>query len=82
MASINFCHFSHIYKQGNCVAHNFCRHASDLLVWMEDVSPHINSILLADFDQFVLIESIFFSTKKESQVLSINQISYQTGHLY
>ena len=61
MASFNFCHFSHIRKQGNCVAHNFGRHArhvSDLLVRMEDVSPHINSILLADFGQFVLWGSV------------------------
>ena len=49
MASFNFCHFSHIRKQGNCVTHNLARHVSGLLVWMEDVPPHINSILLADF---------------------------------
>ena len=52
MASFNFWGFSHIHKQGNCVTHNLARHArhvSGLLVWMEDVPPHINSILLVDF---------------------------------
>ena len=49
MASFNFWGFSHIRKQGNCVTHNLARHVSGLLVWMEDVPPHINSILLADF---------------------------------
>ena len=53
--------------EANFVPPNFGRHVSDLLVWMEDVSPHINSILLADFGQFVLIESIFFSTKNKKK---------------
>ena len=45
----SFC-VSHIHKQGNSVARNLTRHArhvSGLMVWIEDVPPHINSILLA-----------------------------------
>ena len=43
---------SHICRQTNSVAHNFtghARHVNGLLVWMKDVPPHLNSILLADF---------------------------------
>ena len=44
-----FC-VSHIHKQGNSIAHDFARHVSGLMVWMEDVPPHNNFVLLADFD--------------------------------
>lgn len=43
---------SHICRQGNFVAHNlarYARHASGLIVWMENVPPHLNYVLLAVF---------------------------------
>ena len=43
--------FSHVPKVGNSVIHNLTKHARDVnsyLVWMEDVPPHLYSVLLAD----------------------------------
>ena len=43
--------FSHIRRLGNSVAHNLAkhaRHAAGLKVWMEDVPPHLYSVLLTD----------------------------------
>ena len=43
--------FSHICRQGNSIAQNFTkhlRHVSSLLVWIEDVPPTLNNVLLAD----------------------------------
>ena len=43
--------FSHVRRVGNFIAHNltkYVRHVSSYLVWIEDVSPHIYSVLLAD----------------------------------
>jgi len=39
-------------EKENFVAHNLARHAkyvSGLVVWMEEVPPHIVSVLLADY---------------------------------
>ncbi|KAL0006575.1 hypothetical protein SO802_008077, partial [Lithocarpus litseifolius] len=41
---------SHICTQGNSVAHNLARHVSGLLARMKDVPPHLNFVLLANFD--------------------------------
>ena len=43
--------FSHILRLGNFVAHNLAKHAryvGGFSVWMEDVPPHLQAILLAD----------------------------------
>ena len=44
-------HYSHIKREGNIVAHKLTRHAicvSDVVVWMEDVSPHLYSVVQVD----------------------------------
>ena len=43
--------FSHIRRLSNSVAHNLAKHARyvrDFSVWMEDVPPHLQAILLVD----------------------------------
>ena len=40
--------FNHVQRQANNVAHNIARHArhvSKFLVWMEDVHPHLFSVI-------------------------------------
>ena len=47
----NFISFSYVCSLNNSVAHNltkYARHVSGYLVWMEDVPPHLYSILLID----------------------------------
>ena len=44
-------HYSHVKREGNIVAHKLTRHAicvSDVVVWMEDVSLLLFSVVLAD----------------------------------
>ena len=43
--------FSNVLRQKNSAAHNIVRHARDVneyLVWMEDVPPHLFSVIQAD----------------------------------
>ena len=43
--------FFYIRRLGNSVAHNLTKHArhvAGLKVWMEDVPPHLYSVLLTD----------------------------------
>lgn len=35
-------------KQGNSAAHNIARRVSEFSIWMENVLPHLFSIILAD----------------------------------
>lgn len=45
--------FFHIRRQSNSMAHNLVIHVkyiSDLSVWMKDATPHLNNVLLADYD--------------------------------
>ena len=47
----SFC-VSHIHRQGNSVAQDLARqtrHVRVLMIWMRDVPPHNNSVLLVDF---------------------------------
>ena len=51
--------FSHIRRLGNSIAHNLAKHArhvAGLKVWMEDVLPHLYSILLTDHGLFSLMK--------------------------
>ena len=48
----NSCSVTHVCRKGNSLTHNLARHArhvSGLLVWMEEVSPHLNNVLIADY---------------------------------
>ena len=54
LSTVSFYSFcvSHIHRKGNSVARNLARHTrhvNGLMVWIEDIPPHINSILLAVF---------------------------------
>ena len=43
--------FSHVRRSGNKIAHNLARHARNvrgLLVWVEDVPPHLIDVLFAN----------------------------------
>ena len=43
--------FSHALRWGNSLAHNIARHArhvSEFMVWMEDVPPHLVSVIQVD----------------------------------
>ena len=43
--------FSHVHRGGNKIAHNLARHARNvrgLLVWVEDVPPHLIDVLFAN----------------------------------
>ena len=44
--------FSHTHTQSNSITHNLTkrtRHVSGLQLWMENVSPHLIFVILADF---------------------------------
>ena len=42
--------FSHTKRLDNFVAHHMARHVSNYSVWMKDVPPHLNAVLVADYD--------------------------------
>ena len=42
--------FSHTKRLDNFVAHHMARHVSNYLVCMKDVPPHLNAVLVADYD--------------------------------
>ena len=51
--------FIDVHRLGNVVVHNLAKHAlhvAGLQVWMEDVPPHLFSILLSDHGWFSLIK--------------------------
>lgn len=46
------CSVSHVRRKRNSLAHNLARHArfvSGLVIWMEEVPPHLNNVLIADY---------------------------------
>ena len=52
--------FSYTHKSGKSVAHSLekhARHIDGFFVWMEDVPPQVNDVLLADFGWFQFINS-------------------------
>ena len=51
LVSCNCIAFSHVRRSGYKIAHNLARHARnvrDLLVWVEDVPPHLADVLFAE----------------------------------
>ena len=57
------------------MAHNLVIHVkyiSDLSVWMKDATPHLNNVLLADYDWiFSSMKSLgFFSRKQITQSMN------------
>ena len=53
--SFNFLSFTHVFRQGNNVAHAMARRAikqPNLSVWMEDVPPDIRQLVTADSAAF------------------------------
>ena len=51
LVSSNCIAFSHVRRSGNKIAHNLARHGRnvrDLLVWVEDVPPHLAGVLFAE----------------------------------
>ncbi|XP_050259138.1 uncharacterized protein LOC126704154 [Quercus robur] len=47
--------FNHVRRQGNSAAHNCARHArhvSEYTVWMEDVPPHLSTVIQAELASF------------------------------
>ena len=47
--------FNHVRRQGNGAAHNSARHArhvSEYTVWMEDVPPHLSTVIQAELASF------------------------------
>ena len=53
LTDINCITFSHTRRIGNTVAHNLAKHARHVIgfkMWMEDVPPHLHSVLFADYD--------------------------------
>ena len=52
LTDVNCITFFHTHRIGNTVAHNLAKHARHIIgfkVWMEDVPPHLHSILFADY---------------------------------
>ena len=52
LIDVNCITFSHACRIGNAFAHNLEKHARHVIgfkVWMEDVPPHLHSVLLADY---------------------------------
>lgn len=39
--------FSHVKREDNSAVYNIARHVSELSVWMEDVHPHLSTIIQA-----------------------------------
>ena len=53
--ALQFVRYSHVYRQGNNVAHALAKRAlrePNLTVWMEDVPPDIHHIVQADLANF------------------------------
>ena len=51
----NELHYSHVKREGDVVAHKLARHTicvSDVIVWMEDISPLLFPVILADIASF------------------------------
>ena len=50
--SFAICGFSLIKKQDNSTGHHIARHVSNFEVWMEDIPPYLNAVILADLASF------------------------------
>lgn len=65
--------YSHVRRLGNSVTHNLTKHARHLKVfsiWMEDVPPHLFSILFADHSwfSFMKFKVLFLKKKKKNNL--------------
>ena len=52
LTDVNCITFFHTRRIGNTVVHNLAKHARHVVgfkVWIENVSPHLHSILFADY---------------------------------
>ena len=52
LTDVNCITFSHTPRIGNTVAHNLAKHARHVIgfkVWIEDVPPHLHSVLFTDY---------------------------------
>ena len=62
--------FSNTHRLGNFVTHNlakYAKHVSGLSVWMEDISQHINDVLLVDYAFFFsLIKRLLSSSENNN----------------
>ena len=50
--------FSHVRRQGNFVTYNLARHAKHVIgfsMWMDNVPPHLNTIILANMKTFFIM---------------------------
>ena len=69
--------FSHVHRSDNKIAHNLARHAKNvrsLLVWVEDVPPHLVDVLFAEPGFYKPSEILSVELTGTHFIFSINTI--------